>query len=620
MNPRLRRAVLVSMLFLISAAAAIQTLRLDPPPTPKWPAPASVDILADALVREADKLDTKAAKPSAQAAWRRMAAAILRAHGTAPLKDSTPAAMALVMVSIRRDLDPRLDTPAGELFAAEWNARPDPKADPMPEFARLLAGIAETSSTQDIAPPCDEAKAMLKDLLPILSAADTAPDLAQSTAGTVAAANQAAAALCSLRNAAYWNNDTRDKIAAQIEAAVRGLAAAETREESIKLCAKFGALAQAVEALGKLRDLAASSTAARSDKIPGALLAVLAKKDPVSSALALSRVAKIIGWMADAQQIKVDAIAPPLRNFARSLARRAVASERLGLARIETLSVSGFDANDPSLATIFVAQEQLVEDINMLQRLSTALNNDKPKQSKQTKQLIALMQTMAGGLDDKSFSEMFRERLHAMDRQLAVLRAAEETPGLSAPVQAEAENIRQRWLDAWAANEPAQALESIRDFARWASAKRAMDALNASESAWPDARLDWAGSREALRQVVSDGESALATGNSGAMKTFLAPLRKEAAASLASGLRLASKPASSKETTAIVRDLCAIPNDRSAQVIAALLRLEQERQTLLKANPSLAREFLAARNEWVEELQPSLQDRLPDGLLPPESP
>jgi hypothetical protein len=61
-------------------------------------------------------------------------------------------------------------------------------------------------------------------------------------------------------------------------------------------------------------------------------------------------------------------------------------------------------------------------------------------------------------------------------------------------------------------------------------------------------------------------------------------------------------------------------NDKSIQVIAAMLRLEQERQTLQKTNPSLAAEFLIARNEWVAELPPALQDRLPDGLLPPATP
>lgn len=61
-------------------------------------------------------------------------------------------------------------------------------------------------------------------------------------------------------------------------------------------------------------------------------------------------------------------------------------------------------------------------------------------------------------------------------------------------------------------------------------------------------------------------------------------------------------------------------HDKSIQVISALLRLEQERQTLLKTNPNRAAEFLQARNEWVAQLPPSLQDRLPDGMLPPATP
>ena len=127
----------------------------------------------------------------------------------------------------------------------------------------------------------------------------------------------------------------------------------------------------------------------------------------------LNRVAKIINCMTQARQINVDTIALPLRNFARSLKRHANASEQLGLARIETLTKNGFDANDPSLATLFVAQEQLVQDINMLERLSAALNNTQAKQSKQTKQLIAVMQTLSAGLDDQSFSDLFRERLES---------------------------------------------------------------------------------------------------------------------------------------------------------------------------------------------------------------
>ena len=86
--------------------AAAQILHLDAPPNPAWPTPSSVTVLADALVREADKLDAAAKSPSAQAAWRRMAAVILRTHGAAPLSESSPAAIALVMVAIRKDMDP----------------------------------------------------------------------------------------------------------------------------------------------------------------------------------------------------------------------------------------------------------------------------------------------------------------------------------------------------------------------------------------------------------------------------------------------------------------------------------------------------------------------------------
>ena len=152
-NRMARIALLVCVLWIncVSAPhAAAQILHLDAPPNPAWPNPSSVTVLADALMREADKLDAAAKSPSAQAAWRRMAAVILRVHGASALSDSSPAAIALVMVAIRKDMDPHLNTPAAELFAAEWNARPDPKADPMPDFARLLAGIAEMPA---VAPP-----------------------------------------------------------------------------------------------------------------------------------------------------------------------------------------------------------------------------------------------------------------------------------------------------------------------------------------------------------------------------------------------------------------------------------------------------------------------------------
>ena len=112
----------------------------------------------------------------------------------------------------------------------------------------------------------------------------------------------------------------------------------------------------------------------------------------------------------------------------------------------------------------------------------------------------------------------------------------------------------------------------------------------------------------------------LATDNLKAMKPFLAPLRKDAAASLACGLRLCQSEKPSSETPAVTRDLCAMQSDKRVQDIAVLLRLEQERRTLLKTNPKVAGEFFNARNEWVAELPPSLQDHLPDGLLPPSTP
>ena len=72
-------AVLACILFfnfVCAPTAAAQILHLDAPPNPAWPTPSSVTVLADALVREADKLDAAAKSPSAQAAWRRMAAVI----------------------------------------------------------------------------------------------------------------------------------------------------------------------------------------------------------------------------------------------------------------------------------------------------------------------------------------------------------------------------------------------------------------------------------------------------------------------------------------------------------------------------------------------------------------
>lgn len=272
--------------------------------------------------------------------------------------------------------------------------------------------------------------------------------------------------------------------------------------------------------------------------------------------------AQIISWMTQTRQINVDEIAPPLRNFARYLKRHANSQEQLGLARIESLTKNGFDPNDPALATIFVAQEQLVQDINTLGRFSLALNNPNSKPNKQTKQLIAVMQTLCSGLNDQSFSDLFRERLHSMDRQLGLLLAAENTPNMSVAVMQEMEVIHQRWLDAWAANNPEKALENIQDFVRWAAAKRAMDALDAAPAQWPSARLDWSASRDALRLCVSDGEGALATDNTKAMKSFLAPLGKDAAASLACGLHLSKSGKTSSETPAVTRNLCAMQNEK----------------------------------------------------------
>ena len=622
-NRMARIAFLICVLWMNSVSAphvAAQILHLDAPPNPVWPNPSSVTVLADALMREADKLDAAAKSPSAQAAWRRMAAVILRVHGASALSDSSPAAIALVMVAIRKDMDPHLNTPAAELFAAEWNARPDPKADPMPNFARLLAGIAEMPAVAPQPCACEEGNELLKRILPVSTAASTAPDLQQSTAAVVDAANQAAFALCALNKAAFENTAARKRIAEQVNAAVKGLNDPATRAESVAQCAKIGAMGQCIEALNQYRAVAGATSVSKSDRIPEALRVLNAKKDPAEAARNLNRVAKIINCMTQARQINVDTIALPLRNFARSLKRHANASEQLGLARIETLTKNGFDANDPSLATLFVAQEQLVQDINMLERLSAALNNTQAKQSKQTKQLIAVMQTLSAGLDDQSFSDLFRERLQSMDRQLDILLAAENTANMSAAVQAEVAVIHQRWLDAWAANTPAKALENIEDFVRWAAAKRALDALDAAPVEWPGARLDWATSRDALRLCVSDGDGALATDNLKAMKPFLAPLRKDAAASLACGLRLCQSEKPSSETPAVTRDLCAMQSDKRVQAIAVLLRLEQERRTLLKTNPKVAGEFFNARNEWVAELPPSLQDHLPDGLLPPSTP
>ncbi len=623
------RMVLVSVLFLhfICARVAIaQILHLDAPPNPAWPTPSSVTVLADALVREADKLDAAAKSPSAQAAWRRMAAVILHTHGASPLSASSPAAIALIMVAIRKDMDPHLNTPAAELFAAEWNARADANADPMPDFARLLAGIAEMPAVAPQPCACEEGNELLKKILAVSTAASTAPDLMDSAAAVVNAAHQAAFALCAMNKSAFENKDARKKITDQVNDAVKGLNDPATRAESIVQCEKIGAMGQCIEALNQYRAVVGAPSAAKSDRIPEALRVLNAKKDPAEAARALKRVAQIISWMAQARQVNVDQIAPPLRNFARSLKRKATSQEQLGLARVESLTKSGFDPNDPALATIFVAQEQLVQDINTLERLSLALNstsnnqNNQSKQTKQTKQLISVIQTLCAGLNDQSFSDLFRERIQSMDRQLELLLTAQKTPNMSAAVQAEVAMIHQRWLDAWAANSPAKALENIEDFVRWAAAKRALDALDAAPSEWPSARLDWAASRDALRLCVSDGDGALANDNLKAMKPFLAPLRNDAAASLACGLRLSQSEKISSETPAVTRDLCAMQNDKSVKVIAALLRLEQERRTLLKTNPQAAVEFLKARNEWVAELAPSLQDRLPDGLLPPATP
>ena len=616
-------AVLACILFLnfvCAPTAAAQILHLDAPPNPAWPTPSSVTVLADALVREADKLDAAAKSPSAQAAWRRMAAVILRAHGAAPLSESSPAAIALVMVAIRKDMDPHLNTPAAELFAAEWNARADANADPMPDFARILAGIAQMPAVAPQPCACQEGNELLKRILPVSTAASTAPDLIDSTAEIVNAANQAAFALCALNQAAFENAAARAKIAEQVNAAVKGLNDPATRAESIVQCEKIGAMGKCIEALNQYRAAASTTNAAKSDRIPEALRFLNAQKDPAQAARNLNRIAKIITCMTQARKIQIDTIALPLRNFARSLKRHAISSEQLALTRIETLTKNGFDANDPSLATLFVAQEQLVQDINMLERLSMALNSAPKNQSKQTKQLITVMQTLCAGLNDQSFSDLFRERLQSMDRQLDILLTAQNTPNMSAAVQAEVAVIHQRWLDAWASNAPAKALENMNEFVRWAAAKRAIDALDAAPLEWPSARLDWAASRDALRLCVSDGDGALANDNLKAMKPFLAPLRNDAAASLACGLRLSQLEKISSETPAVTRDLCAMQNDKSVKVIAALLRLEQERRTLLKTNPQAAIEFLKARNAWVAELAPSLQDRLPDGLLPPATP
>ena len=616
-------AVLACILFLnfvCAPTAAAQILHLDAPPNPAWPTPSSVTVLADALVREADKLDAAAKSPSAQAAWRRMAAVILRAHGAAPLSESSPAAIALVMVAIRKDMDPHLNTPAAELFAAEWNARADANADPMPDFARILAGIAQMPAVAPQPCACQEGNELLKRILPVSTAASTAPDLIDSTAEIVNAANQAAFALCALNQAAFENAAARAKIAEQVNAAVKGLNDPATRAESIVQCEKIGAMGKCIEALNQYRAAASTTNAAKSDRIPEALRFLNAQKDPAQAARNLNRIAKIITCMTQARKIQIDTIALPLRNFARSLKRHAISSEQLALTRIETLTKNGFDANDPSLATLFVAQEQLVQDINMLERLSMALNSAPKNQSKQTKQLITVMQTLCAGLNDQSFSDLFRERLQSMDRQLDILLTAQNTPNMSAAVQAEVAVIHQRWLDAWASNAPAKALENMNEFVRWAAAKRAIDALDAAPLEWPSARLDWAASRDALRLCVSDGDGALANDNLKAMKPFLAPLCNDAAASLACGLRLSQLEKISSETPAVTRDLCAMQNDKSVKVIAALLRLEQERRTLLKTNPQAAIEFLKARNAWVAELAPSLQDRLPDGLLPPATP
>ena len=282
-------AVLACILFfnfVCARVSAAQILHLDAPPNPAWSTPSSVTVLADALVREADKLDAAAKSPSAQAAWRRMAAVILRTHGASPLSASSPAAIALIMVAIRKDMDPHLNTPAAELFAAEWNARADANADPMPDFARLLAGIAEMPAVAPQPCACEEGNELLKKILAVSTAASTAPDLMESAAAVVNAAHQAAFALCAMNKSAFENKDARKKITDQVNDAVKGLNDPATRAESIVQCEKIGAMGQCIEALNQYRAVVGAPSAAKSDRIPEALRVLNAKKDPAEAARA----------------------------------------------------------------------------------------------------------------------------------------------------------------------------------------------------------------------------------------------------------------------------------------------------------------------------------------------
>lgn len=65
-NRMARIALLACVLWINYVSAphvAAQILHLDAPPNPAWPNPSSVTVLADALVREADKLDAAAKVP-----------------------------------------------------------------------------------------------------------------------------------------------------------------------------------------------------------------------------------------------------------------------------------------------------------------------------------------------------------------------------------------------------------------------------------------------------------------------------------------------------------------------------------------------------------------------------
>ena len=61
---RMARIALLACVLWINCVgaphAAAQILHLDAPPNPAWPNPSSVTVLADALMREADKLDAAA--------------------------------------------------------------------------------------------------------------------------------------------------------------------------------------------------------------------------------------------------------------------------------------------------------------------------------------------------------------------------------------------------------------------------------------------------------------------------------------------------------------------------------------------------------------------------------